>query len=143
MNNNLGPAFTATYYLVTDPFQVYKSIGTAESTTYFGRSMALGTVYRELIAAPGDEIHNLPGGVFLITRGAWVGVPIRIALPERHIFEHGNDHPEQWPLPKLSPTREPRSVTYASPPRTRPVSHHQLQQMNAVRIGRTIDWLVS
>ncbi|WP_067665579.1 hypothetical protein [Nocardia miyunensis] len=141
MSNNLGPALTSTYHLVTDPFPVYTSIGTAESTTYIGRFMALGTVYRELTAASRDQIHNLPGGVFLVTGQARVGIPIRIALPEGHIFEHGNAHPERWPLPKLSPLHEPRSVTHASPARTSLLSYRQLQHMNAVRIGRTIDWL--
>ena len=99
--NNLTIEWGNAYFRVTDPFEVYIRVGIAVSNTYYGAAQLFGTVYERLCLQPGDEIHDLHGGVWLVREGeSW---PVRMSVPDWHPFEgryHSNeDH--VWPLERL------------------------------------------
>lgn len=73
------------YFRVNEPFLVLKPLGTCETQTYVGASMALRTVKEAFNAVPGDEIHALMGGTFLVTKEGGV-TEISIVKP-KHVYE--------------------------------------------------------
>jgi hypothetical protein len=58
------------YYAVIEPFTVEARVGLSDSQIYIGSSMALRTIYQTVTVRPGDEIHLLFGGDFLVRDGA-------------------------------------------------------------------------
>jgi len=57
------------YYRVTAPFRLLIRDGVAPAQVYIGRSQVMQQLWREQDAQPGDEIHLLHGGNFLISDG--------------------------------------------------------------------------
>jgi hypothetical protein len=110
VNSNLNPTHKNYFWRVTRPFFVYVRVGYSDSNTYFGASMALGTVYRVLTLKPGDEVHALFGGVFVVTPDGVFSAEIK--LSEKHPFEK-TYLPERdvWPLDSLEPLATPKAVT--------------------------------
>lgn len=73
------------FWKVNQPFRIYERYGTSDSNTWVGRSKALTANFWALNAKPGEQIHVLPGGTFLIRQDG-TGAPIRFE-PPKHIFE--------------------------------------------------------
>ena len=72
------------YFAVKEPFRIWRHVGHSQSNTYIGSSRVFNTVKNAEVAKPGDELHCLVGGTFLV-RG---GVAHEISLkPPVHIFE--------------------------------------------------------
>ncbi|AOG03019.1 hypothetical protein [Bosea sp. RAC05] len=73
------------YFKVIKPFRIWRSIGISPSNAYVGSSRMLTTVKEARNALPGDEIHALVGGEFLV-RGneCW---PIGLSPPKESPFE--------------------------------------------------------
>ena len=57
------------YYQVVTPFDVEVRVGVAEAHVWVGRLQALQDLYQTVTVRPGDEMHLLVGGDFLIRRG--------------------------------------------------------------------------
>jgi hypothetical protein len=56
-------------WTVVEPFTVERTLGCADTQTFFGSSMVLATV-REVVELPrGAEVHNLVGGIFAAIPG--------------------------------------------------------------------------
>jgi hypothetical protein len=109
MQSNLAPDYRNHYYRVTQRFPVLVRVGHRESNTYFGASMVLGVVYRQVIAKPGDEIHALVGGTFLVT--AKQAHEATMHITEKHPFEKVYfPVVEQWPLASLAEIPAGRKV---------------------------------
>ena len=118
-SNNLTEEWGNAYFRVTEPFDCYLLVGVSESNTYTGRSMVFGNVYQRVTLRPGDEIHDLFGGVF-VARQRGAALPARMKLPTKHPFERGPDEPGAWPLAKLERVAVGRQVQYASKPKKMP-----------------------
>ncbi len=73
------------YFKVIEPFRIWRNVGVSPSNSYIGSSRMLTTVMEARNAKPGDEIHALVGGVFLV-RGneCW---PIGLSAPKESPFE--------------------------------------------------------
>ena len=57
------------YCRVVTPFEVEVGVGWRETNVWIGRSRSLNNVYRTVRLSPGDELHLLFGGDFLIRGG--------------------------------------------------------------------------
>lgn len=73
------------YYVALEPFQILRATGSRPSNNYIGRSQVIETIYEEVEVRPGDELHDLVGGLFHIDSD---GKPheSRLTKPP-HIFE--------------------------------------------------------
>ena len=100
-------SLTNEYFSATRPFEAFINRGCTESNTYIGRSQAMATVYSREQVVPGDEVHDLAGGAFLVRDGALVG-ELRFRLPEKSVLERGPDRdvrPDDALAPLASPTK--------------------------------------
>lgn len=141
---NLQPEWENAYWRVVDPFDVYARVSTCDSNTYFGSSKALGTLYEKLTAQPGDEIHALVGGVFLVTKDGDVH-EVQIAVSEKHPFEKTYLHRDpEWPLERLARVDKSNSTDVRSyrEQSNRVLSFEELRELGATVIGHGIDWLL-
>lgn len=118
-HNNLTDEWTNAYFRVTAPFDCYVLVGHSDSNTYTGRSMVLGNVYQKVTLRPGDEVHDLFGGVFVARQRARAALPGRVLLPTKHPFERGPDDAGAWPLDKIERVAIGRQVQYANNPKKR------------------------
>ena len=57
------------YCRVVTPFDIEVAVGIRETNVWIGRSRSLANVYRTVRLSPGDELHLLFGGDFLIRAG--------------------------------------------------------------------------
>lgn len=73
------------YYTALEPFEVLRAVGTKPSNTYIGRSQVIDTVYETTTVNPGEELHDLVGGLFHVD-GENRPHEIRLTKPP-HIFE--------------------------------------------------------
>jgi hypothetical protein len=55
------------YYRVTAPKIVWVKTGNVPGNHYFGNSRIYDVVGQKIVLGPGDELHNLVGGLFAIT----------------------------------------------------------------------------
>ncbi len=94
------------YAQVTEPTPAFLLVGHVPGNTYAGASRAYDPVYREVALQPGDEVHNLPGGVFLVRDGTSLG-ELRWRLPEKHLFERGGVERNDPPASSLAPLSAP------------------------------------
>lgn len=124
-----------TYYTVTDAFTVYALVGHSDSNCYYGASMLCGNVYRRELLVPGDEIHALHGGVFVVRADGEL-LSVRLTVSEKGAFEknYGGDPVDRWPLGSLQETTTPHAVSQYP---------HTFPRVPAgpVAIGRSIDTL--
>ncbi len=98
--NNLTDKSQNAYLVVTEPFEVYALAGHSDSNTWVGSSKALGNVYDRVTLKPGDEIHDLFGGVFAVIDGT--AREVRTTISEKHLFEKSyGGSVEEWPVAKL------------------------------------------
>jgi len=74
------------YFEIVSPVRIYRHVGRSESNTWIGRSRVINRVSRAENARPGDQIHALVGGTFLV-RGDEVH-EIFLWRP-KHILERG------------------------------------------------------
>ena len=73
------------YYTADKEFTVLRAIGSKPSNTYIGNSQVIDTVYAKTTVLPGEELHDLVGGLFHIDSE---GTPYEIRLtPPVHIFQ--------------------------------------------------------
>jgi hypothetical protein len=56
-----------TYHRISAPKRVWIQTGSVPGNHYFGNSRIYDVVGQEVTLSPGDEIHNLVGGLFAIT----------------------------------------------------------------------------
>ena len=54
------------YFRVVAPFRILVKVGLSPAQVYIGRAQALQEIYEEVDTRPGDEIHALVGGDFLV-----------------------------------------------------------------------------
>lgn len=127
-----------TYSLVTEPVDAHIRVGSTPGNTFAGRLQAHETVYQVLTLSPGDEIHALVGGTFLVREGVCRG-EITWRLPEKHLFERGgwerNDPPDS--LRPTEPTK-PR----AGYNRQEVSFEHAYVMANAQPYGRGPVWVL-
>ena len=99
--NNLTDLHENAYFRVIECFEVLRLIGISESNTWVGRSRMFGNVYERRILRPGDQVHDLFGGVFVLLGEAVFRA--RMKLSEKHPFEktYGPPGEELWPVEKL------------------------------------------
>lgn len=55
------------YHRVTSPKRVWIKTGIKPGNHYFGASQIYDVIGQEVTLSPGDELHNLFGGLFAIT----------------------------------------------------------------------------
>ncbi len=60
--------FENLFYSVTKPLPAWYLIGHMDGNEWIGASRCLWPVYRPVTLHPGDEVHSLVGGVFVVTR---------------------------------------------------------------------------
>lgn len=102
-------SFENEYFEVTEPFNVEVRVGLAESNTFIGSSMALETVYQTVRVEPGDELHLLVGGDFLIRGGkAYEFYTRRSSAWEVMLHPAPFDPP--LPLDKMAPVEKSRKA---------------------------------
>ena len=144
VTTNLHPGFpvrdSIQYEVTNASLPVYVRLGTVDSNTYFGSSMALGTVWQRLALLPGDQVTATPYQVWGVPGGEQRR-ELRFALSDKHPFEKVYlTRPEEWPLDRL------QVVTDAS--FTHPVAasfqfdRDELTGVGAVRYGRGIDMVI-
>jgi len=113
--NNLGSTNGNAYFRVVSPFHVLVPIAHYPSNTFAGASQVFGILHRRMEVQPGDEIHDLCGGVFVLfnSRGDAKARPARIALSDRHPFEKVYaGEIEQWPTDNLIQMSLPTKKSY-------------------------------
>ena len=79
------------YYGVTSPFPVEVRVGLRKSQVFIGSSMALQDLYQTVTVQPGDELHLLVGGDFLIRNGVAYAFDTR-----QHQASEIMLHPAPW-----------------------------------------------
>ena len=94
-------SLTSSYSTPVRPINLFVLEGHTPTNTYIGRSQAFANVYSQEQAVPGDEIHELSGGTFLVRDGKVVG-ETRFTLPQKSVLERGPD-PETRPDADLAP----------------------------------------
>lgn len=131
------PTASRCHYAVAEPVIGYVIEGYVDSNTYVGSSRALATLYTALTIQPEDEIHDLPGGLFLVREGACVG-EMHWRLPEKHLFERGPEPQDECPVERLV-LAEGTPVTY-----TRREAHLTMEQARRVAraYGRGPVWVI-
>lgn len=67
------------YYLVSQRVTVAALTGYRPSNVFYGASRAHFPVYDLTLAEPGDEVHDLVGGRFLVRQG---GEVVELGVPE-------------------------------------------------------------
>lgn len=72
------------YYEFDKPVRWFKAVGTSVSNTSIGSSRCIDTVFEQTLANPGDTVHALFGGSFLVRKDGSVEEG-RFRLP-KHIF---------------------------------------------------------
>jgi hypothetical protein len=72
------------FFKVDRPFRIFRHIGLSPSNCYVGAGRIIATVMEAINARPGDEIHALAGGTFLMRDG--VIAPVSLRAP-KHPFE--------------------------------------------------------
>ena len=128
--NNLTDSMNNSFFKVTSPFKIYIAVGRYTTNTFFGSARAMGVMYRHVTLNPGDEIHDLVGGVFVYHDGkTYQG---KMNLSEKHPFEkvYGREE-EIFPVENLTLISSPSSNDWNS----------NLPEVNAPRryYGRSID----
>jgi hypothetical protein len=83
--NNLSDHNDCSYFQVKKSFSILIAVGIYETNTYIGSSCAFGTLYRKVELQPGNEVHDLPGGVFVFLDG--VAYRAKTKLSEKGFFE--------------------------------------------------------
>ena len=101
------------YHKVIKPFDIWVYVGNEHRGEHYGNSKIYRGVYKKTKAKNGDEIHNLPGGLFYVPK---VGNPVSMKTSEptdRGAFEHGRDF-NGFDLGKLSdiPEGQQKRVSY-------------------------------
>lgn len=126
-----------TYYRVTRAFTVYALVGHSDSNHYYGASMLCGNVYRREQLQPGDEVHALHGGTFVVRPDGEL-LAVYLTVSEKSPFEknYGGGGGEQWPLDALQETTTPTAISQY--PHTFPRIAAGPEQ-----IGRSIDTVLS
>lgn len=77
------------FFEFDEPIRWFKAIGTSPSNAYFGASRAIDTVHEQTLVQPGDQIHALVGGTFLVRADGTVETG-RLRLPKPHFEKsHG------------------------------------------------------
>ena len=103
--NNLTNEWANAYFRVVRPFPAYLLVGISEAQTYVGSSRMLGNVYEHRELRPGDEIHDIHGGVFAVVREgrSYQAYAAKIQLSDKHPFEktYGEPPLEIWPVERL------------------------------------------
>jgi hypothetical protein len=95
------PGFGNRYYEVKEGFSLLRVDGYSWSNTYVGSSRAAAPVLLAVTGNPGDELHDLVGGLFYVS--AETGETHKVCLvPPKHIFEksYGGD-PEKHRIDAL------------------------------------------
>lgn len=72
------------YFRVDRPFRVWCHLGFSDSNTYIGSSRCINTVMEARNAKPGDVIHALVGGTFMVTAEGPRAISTQAP---KHIFE--------------------------------------------------------
>lgn len=104
--NNLSDIFENTYFEATDTFQVLCPIGHYDTNTFVGSSCMIGVLYSWVTVNPGDQIHDLFGGVYLVQGNKMT--PCRTYISDKHPFEKVySPEEEQYPLDKLKQIASP------------------------------------
>ena len=80
------------YFAFQKPVRWFRAVGLSDSNTYIGASRAIDTVHAQVLAEPGDVIHSLGGGTFLVRADGRIETG-RFKLP-KHIFEKTYGRPE-------------------------------------------------
>lgn len=109
--NNLSNHYSNSYFQVTESFEVFVRVGWSKSNTFYGSTQLCGGVYRKVVLQPGDEIHDLVGGLFVLTGDRKQGQFVTIEINTTHPFLRNSTNPEEWPLSKLEACR-PSDVGY-------------------------------
>lgn len=55
-----------TYYRVVEDTPAWVYVGSVLGNTWVGNARSLDPVYAEILLRPDDEVHELPGGVFMV-----------------------------------------------------------------------------
>lgn len=135
--NNLSDIWGNSYFEVVEPFKVYIKVGISKSNTFIGSSMMYGNVYEHVTLEPGDEIHDLHGGVYAIIDGEpYKAYP---EISEKHPFEKSyGTHEEQWPVKNL------RKITEAKARKPKGGYHREDPIISPGKyIGRSIDSVIT
>lgn len=69
------------FFEVAGPFRIFRHVGVSASNSYVGASRMFATVMEAINAQPGDEIHTLAGGTFLIRDGGIGPISLRAPKP--------------------------------------------------------------
>lgn len=105
--NNLGNVSGRTYFKVTSPFEVLVPVAHYDTNTFVGSSQMLGTLYRRVRLETGDEVHDLFGGVYVVSHRLGIRKRAFMELSDKHPFEktYGGRY-EVWPVDKLNKVNE-------------------------------------
>lgn len=99
------------YFRVESPFRVWCNLGHSDSNTHIGRSRVINVVKEARNAIPGDEIHALVGGTFLIRDdAAW---EVSLSAPKSVLEKTYLLRPDWAELPN-----DPRVAEILAPTRT-------------------------
>lgn len=73
------------YYVALEPFEVLRASGSKPSNTWIGASQVIDTIYETVTVQPGEELHDLVGGLFHVDGD---GKPHETRLTQPvHIFQ--------------------------------------------------------
>lgn len=100
------------YLTVISSFKIYIAVGSYVTNTFFGSSRACGISYRSINLVPGDEVHDIFGGVFVVHEGK--AYQAKMKLSEKHPFEKTYGMTEEiFPLENLSKITSGAKVKYS------------------------------
>lgn len=91
------------YYRVTGPKKVWIKTGSVPGNHYFGASRIYDFVGQEITLVPGDELHNLVGGLFAITNQGTFAV-LHKSPAELNMHFCKDYTPKSWYIEKILST---------------------------------------
>lgn len=97
--------FDNTYSIITEPVDAFLLVGHTPGNTYVGSSRAYDPIFQAITLQVDDQVHEIPGGRFLIRDGVSLG-ELRWQLEDKHLFERGAT-PQRPPQHALRPHSQP------------------------------------
>ena len=110
--NNLPDANS--YHIVIKPFDIYIMTGSKHKGEYYGSSAIYRATFEKAKAKPGDQIHNLVGGLFYVPKSGKVAKMQMNPESDAGAFERRGREFNKFDLSKLQeiPKEEVKKVSY-------------------------------
>ena len=120
-HEDLSKRHRSSFFKVKAPFDVWALSGHKKSSDFVGSSRVYKGKYEKIEVRPGDEIHALPGGIFLVGKDGRTASISSKEPEDKSIYERGKSTSDVFDMSKLeevdrSKATKPSSYEYELKP---------------------------